>query len=115
MASLFLGGERWILTTVINRLIDPDLVSELEKVMFWLAIDREGVSLAESQADVPSLTPSKLLEALRLLGRRSLIEKASPTLIESNGLLSLQPVVMKYVTSLPLVQMVKHCTVVGLV
>jgi WD40 repeat protein len=68
-------------------------LSELEQqVMYWLAIDREWISLAQLQEDFfPSPSPSKLLEALQSLGGRSLIEKSA-------GLFTLQPVVMEYAT-----------------
>jgi WD40 repeat protein len=79
----------------INLLLNEQFrrLSDLEKqVMYWLAINREWVSLAELREDfVP--TPSKhiLLETLLSLVRRSLIEKSA-------GLFTLQPVVMEYVT-----------------
>jgi WD40 repeat protein len=63
-----------------------------QQVMYWLAIDREWVSVGQLQADFfPSPPPSKLLEALQALGNRSLLEKSA-------GLFTLQPVVMEYVT-----------------
>jgi WD40 repeat protein len=68
-------------------------LSELEKqVMYWLAINREWVTIAELREDfVPRISQSKLLEVLLSLRRRSLLEK-------NNGLFTLQPVVMEYVT-----------------
>ncbi|WP_375467656.1 NB-ARC domain-containing protein [uncultured Nostoc sp.] len=77
-------------------------LSDLEKdIMYWLAINRESITLSELREDIVSPVPqAKLLEALESLGRRSLIEKATPTLIEKTGsLFTLQPVVMEYVTS----------------
>jgi WD40 repeat protein/SpoVK/Ycf46/Vps4 family AAA+-type ATPase len=70
-----------------------DRLSPLEKqVMYWLAIDREAVSIAQLLADfMPSGLRSQLLGALQSLGRRSLIEKSA-------GHFTLQPVVMEYVT-----------------
>jgi WD40 repeat protein/transcriptional regulator with XRE-family HTH domain len=76
-------------------------LSDLEKdIMYWLAINREPVSLLELQEDFVSPIPSKkILEALESLVRRSLIEKASPTLFEKSAAhFTLQPVVMEYVT-----------------
>ncbi|WP_392480738.1 NB-ARC domain-containing protein [Nostoc sp. C110] len=90
------GDIRDILEQQFERL------SELEKdIMYWLAINRESITLSELREDIVSPVPqAKLLEALESLGRRSLIEKATPTLIEKTGLLfTLQPVVMEYVTS----------------
>jgi WD40 repeat protein len=79
----------------INVLLDEqfDRLSDLEKqVMYWLAIDREWVSLAELREDfVPRPPQHILLEALLSLVRRSLIEKNA-------GSFTLQPVVMEYVT-----------------
>jgi WD40 repeat protein len=73
-------------------------LSSLEKdLMYWLAINREPVTLAELRADlVIPVLPGKLLEALESLTRRNLIEKISlpPTLVH----FTLQPVVMEYVT-----------------
>ncbi len=76
-------------------------LSDLEKdIMYWLAINREPVSLSELREDIVSPVPQqKLLEAWESLGRRSLIEKATPTLVEKNTTaFTLQPVVMEYVT-----------------
>ncbi|MEC4811681.1 MAG: NB-ARC domain-containing protein [Scytonema sp. PMC 1069.18] len=61
-------------------------------IMYWLAINREPVSLSELQEDIVSpVPPQKLLEALESLVRRSLVEKSAATF-------TLQPVVMEYVT-----------------
>ncbi|MBN3906819.1 MAG: hypothetical protein HWQ35_09760 [Nostoc sp. NMS1] len=90
------GDIRDILEQQFERL------SDLEKdIMYWLAINRESVTLSELRDDIISPVPqAKLLEAVESLGRRSLIEKATPTLIEKTGsLFTLQPVVMEYVTS----------------
>jgi WD40 repeat protein len=85
----------------INLLLDEQFqrLSDLEKqVMYWLAIDREWVSLAELHEDFVTSPPSHtLLETLLSLVRRSLIEKNA-------GRFSLQPVVMEYVTE----QLVGH-------
>ncbi len=79
----------------INLLLDEQFrrLSDLEKqVMYWLAITREWVSLAELREDfVPSPPQHILLETLLSLVRRSLIEKSA-------GNFTLQPVVMEYVT-----------------
>lgn len=93
-------------TAVFNgicRLLDQQFnrLSELEKqVMFWLMINREPVSLSELEVDiVPLISRPKLLEALESLSLRSLIEKATPTLIEKSATcFTQQPVVMEYMT-----------------
>jgi WD40 repeat protein len=79
----------------IRALLDQQFarLSTLEKtVMYWLAIAREPVSLAELQDDmVPSVPKAELIEAIGSVGRRSLIEKRSATYTQ-------QPVVMEYMT-----------------
>ena len=90
------GDIRDILEQQFERL------SDLEKeIMYWLAINRESIALSELRDDIISPVPqAKLLDALESLGRRSLIEKATSTLIEKTGsFFTLQPVVMEYVTS----------------
>ncbi len=92
--SIF-GDIRDLLACQIDRLSDLE-----QQVMYWLAIDREPVSLSELRANfVPQVSLSDLLEALTSLERRCLIDKATPTLIEkSRTLFTLQPVVMEYMT-----------------
>ncbi|WP_310481059.1 WD40 repeat domain-containing protein, partial [Chamaesiphon sp. VAR_48_metabat_403] len=69
-------------------------LSEIEQqVLYWLAIGREAVSIAELLADfIPSGCRTQVLAALQSLDRQSLIEKSS-------GCFTLQPVVMEYVTA----------------
>jgi WD40 repeat protein len=78
-------GVRDLLDQHFNRL------SELEKsVMYWLAINREPVSVQELQEDiVPPVTKPRLLEALKGLVGRSLVEK-------NEASFTLQNVVMEY-------------------
>ncbi|BAY50428.1 WD-40 repeat-containing protein (plasmid) [Scytonema sp. HK-05] len=88
----------------IHELLDQQFARllDLEKeIMYWLAINREPVSLSELREDIVSPVPlQKLLEALESLARRSLTEKATPTLVEkSAATFTLQPVVMEYVTN----------------
>lgn len=68
-------------------------LSELEKqTMYWLAIAREWISIAQLREDfINNSSRTELLEVLLSLRRRSLIEKNA-------GLFTLQPVVMEYVT-----------------
>ncbi len=84
---LLFGDIRDLLDQQFNRW------SALEKeIMYWLAIDREPVSIARLGDDiVPNVTSASLLEALSSLGRSFLIE---PT----NGGFTLQPVIMEYIT-----------------
>lgn len=81
------GDIRDMLDQQFNRL------SALEmEIMYWLAINREPVSLSGLREDfaVPVSQP-KLLEALESLFRRSLLEKSAIRF-------TLQPVVMEYMT-----------------
>nr|MBA3924146.1 CHAT domain-containing protein [Nostocaceae cyanobacterium] len=70
-----------------------DRLSILEKqVMYWLAINREWISLKELQSDIIDLVKTRdLLTALESLQSRSLIENQA-------GKFTLQSVVMEYVT-----------------
>ncbi|PSB33678.1 NB-ARC domain-containing protein [Stenomitos frigidus] len=78
----------------VRDLLDQhfDRLSELEQsVMYWLAINREPVSVQELQEDiVPPVTKPRLLEALKGLVGRSLIEKTKTNFTQ-------QTVVMEYV------------------
>jgi len=80
----------------ISELLEQQFVrlSELEKdIMYWLAINREPVSLSQLKQDiVTSITPKKILEAVESLARRSLVE-------ESESCFTQQAVVMEYVTN----------------
>lgn len=85
--SVIFGRVRDLLDQQLNRLSDLE-----REVMYWLAINREPVSISELRNDIVSLeSPPKLLEALQSLVRRSLIEKSA-------ALFTLQPVVMEYLT-----------------
>ncbi|HEY9625653.1 MAG TPA: NB-ARC domain-containing protein, partial [Crinalium sp.] len=84
-----------------------DRLSEIEQEMFfWLAINREPLSLSELGGDVITTAfKRRLPDAIQSLLRRSLIEKVEPTLIEreeglerEEGRFFLQPVVLGYAT-----------------
>ena len=68
-------------------------LTEIEKsVMYWLAINREGVSLYELADDIhPQLLKHQLLEAVESILRRSLMEQSMIGFTQ-------QPVIMEYVT-----------------
>ncbi len=68
-------------------------LSELEKdVMYWLAIERESVSLGDLENSILSISSrSQLLTILQSLKRRSLIERTNKGFAQ-------QPVVMEYIT-----------------
>ncbi|MBD2358369.1 hypothetical protein H6G41_27795 [Tolypothrix sp. FACHB-123] len=80
----------------IRDLLDQQFhrLTALEReIMYWLAINREPISLAELQADfVAHIPPRELLESLSSLQRRSVIEKNA-------GGFTQQPVVMEYVSN----------------
>jgi len=77
-------------------------LSDLEReVMYWLAINREPITLSQLRGDIVSPgTPHRLVEALESLVRRSLIHKATQTQVEKSApLFTLEPVLMEYVTN----------------
>ncbi len=80
----------------IRDLLDQQFhrLTVLEReIMYWLAINREPISLGELQADFVAHVPLReLLESLSSLQRRSVIEKNA-------GGFTQQPVVMEYVTN----------------
>jgi len=84
--SIF-GGVREILGQQFDR-----LSTLARSIMYWLAIEREAISLENLREDIIHPGSSRdVLEALSSLGRRSLIERS--------GLgITLQNVVMEYVT-----------------
>lgn len=88
-------SQRTVVFGEISELLEQQFnrLSPLEqRVMYWLAISREWVTLKELQIDiVPAASQRELLEALASLQARSLIE--------SNTIgFSQQPVVMEYMT-----------------
>jgi len=86
-SAVVFGDIRDLLEQQFERLTDLE-----KEIMYWLAIDRELISLSELREDVVSPVPApKILEALESLSRRDLIEKNA-------ALFTLQPVVMEYVT-----------------
>jgi WD40 repeat protein len=90
----FLAAEVTIFSD-IRHLLDQqfDRLSPAEqKVMYWLAIERDRVTIADLHAQIiPATTKSLLLATLESLQRRSLIEQHS-------GKFSQQAVVMEYMT-----------------
>ncbi len=85
--SLVFNSIRGLLDQQFNRL------SNLEKqIMYCLAVNRQPTSPIALEADtLPSISKVKLLEALKSLLRRSLVEKSSAGFTQ-------QPVVMEYTT-----------------
>ncbi|MEM9004625.1 MAG: WD40 repeat domain-containing protein [Cyanobacteria bacterium P01_F01_bin.86] len=89
----FVSQEPFILEDIRDLITHQfERLPELERaVMFWLAINREPISLTDLQQDFldpPSV--SELLQVLASLQRRSLIEIQADTFTQ-------QPVVMEYV------------------
>lgn len=94
-SSAVFGDIHHLLEQQFNRL------SNIEKeVAYWLAINREPISLDELQEDTMSSIPLlRLLETLESLSRRSIIEKNLPLYqAKSDKYFTLHPVVMEYVT-----------------
>jgi WD40 repeat protein/transcriptional regulator with XRE-family HTH domain len=102
--ELFMGEiatflrEKEIAIDNISILLDQQFqrLSSLEQtIMFWLAIDREAVSLYELRDDIiPPISKSDLTEALKSLRHRLMIETSG------SALFRLQPIIMEYVTGL---------------
>jgi WD40 repeat protein len=85
--SLIFEDMRDLLDCQFNRL------SDLEKeIMYWLAIEREPISLQQLKGNIlSSASRRNLPEGLRSLRQRSLIEMSS-------GKFTQQPVIMEYIT-----------------
>mgnify|MGYP002776999124 CR=1 FL=1 len=86
---------RDLLDRQFNRLSEAE-----QKTLFWFAIHREPLTTKDIQDSViGSVQQQSIPQHLNSLLRRSLIEKAKPTLLEKqDGAFFLQPVVMEYVT-----------------
>src|SRR5205807_7913004 len=70
-------------------------LSALEQMlMYWLAIERELITLEALRADLRyPISKSKVVEAMHSLRGRSLVERG-----EQGAVFTLQPVVLEYVT-----------------
>ena len=90
------GNIRTLLEEQFNRL------SELEKqIIYWFAISRDSVSLADIKKDLIEQDNIRILEAVESLLRRSLIEKAVDAGVVR---FILQSVVEEYITKRLIVQ-----------
>jgi len=70
------------------------LSAQEQELLYWLAIEREAVSLEDMYKDlVYPVAKGTFLEVLKSLRRRSMIEP------QGNGTFTLQPVIMEYVTA----------------
>lgn len=94
--TVFFNGVRYLLDQQFDRL------SKLEQTaMYWLAINRSWTEIGELAEDImPPVAKTKLIEALRSLMWRSLIERQAQTYTQ-------QPVIMEYVTN-RLIEQVNH-------
>ncbi|MBE9214690.1 pentapeptide repeat-containing protein [Plectonema cf. radiosum LEGE 06105] len=85
----------------IRDLLDQQFyrLTKLEQqIMFWVAINREPVSLSELQTDfVINVSPRELLESLSSLQRRSFIQQSKDAKFRVSTVFTQQPVVMEYV------------------
>jgi hypothetical protein len=70
-----------------------------QKIMYWLAINREGATPAKLKSEIlPNVSGWQLMEALESLAQRSLIEdRRSPDTTASTSL-TLQPAIVEYLT-----------------
>jgi WD40 repeat protein/transcriptional regulator with XRE-family HTH domain len=96
--------EGSVLLHTLQHLLDHQFarLTTLEQdILYWLAIERDPISLEELSADLNSTTPRReLLSALMSLLRRCLIERG-----EQKASFTLQPVVMEYVSERLVTQM----------
>lgn len=91
--TVYLGQINTVLEQQFGRLSDLET-----QIMRHLGNIRQPISLSQLQADIsPSVFTSQLMAALESLKWRSLIETITE---DDEVLLTLQPVVMKYTTSL---------------
>ena len=88
-------GIRTLLERQFQRLTTLE-----RQIMYWLAINREPISVVELQTDfISPASKSKLVEVLASLRQRCLIEGTSPTHSNNNPVVfTQQPVVMEYIT-----------------
>jgi WD40 repeat protein len=90
-------AEGWGVVGDLEYLFNQQLerLSSLEQeILYWLAVERQPLSLSELKADFRATVSSKALgEGLISLRRRSLIEDS-----ELAGYFGLQPVIMEYLT-----------------
>lgn len=85
--SIYIGDVEDVLDEQFARLSKLE-----EKIMYWIAINREWLSLSELLEDVISPLPkSEILKALESLHRRSLIEMSGKLFIQ-------QPIIMEYIS-----------------
>ncbi len=98
----FMSQSTVFVTDVVTELLAQQIgrLSDLEsEVMYWLAIACQPISLSELKTKLwRSVSTAELLDALQSLQRRSLIEKDA-TAEGGEALFTLQPVVMKFVTT----------------
>lgn len=89
-------AEKEIVFGYIQDFLEEQIrrLSELEQeVMYWLAIEREAISLSELWENIIHRVPkSTLLEAVNSLRRRAMIE------FSGGNHFTLQPVIMEYMT-----------------
>jgi hypothetical protein len=70
-----------------------------QEIMYWLAINQEGVTPAKLHKEIlPKVPWRELLEALESLQARSLIENERSLIDTANENLTQQPVIIEYVT-----------------
>ena len=79
---------------VIYLLNRHERLSEAEKqILYWFAIDREGVDMAELPKNILPIWQRQVWEGLTFLHWRSLIETS-----KDSAIFTIQPVVMEYIT-----------------
>lgn len=98
----YLGRGTFVFEDIRN-LLDRQfnrLSVEEQKILYWFAIHREPVTIAEiRQNAIGSALQQTVPQHVNSLRRRSLIEKTKPTLLEkTDGLFFLQPAIVEHIT-----------------
>src|SRR6266487_1211036 len=85
--ELFFRDVRDVLEQQMKRLSAPE-----EEIVYWLALERESITLSDLQEDIAHALPKgELQEAVRSLQRRQLIETSATGI-------TLHPLIMEYLT-----------------
>ncbi|MUL36715.1 WD40 repeat domain-containing protein [Gloeocapsopsis dulcis] len=103
--TVIFGDIRDLLASQVDRLSDIE-----QQVMYWLAINREPVTLSELRADFLHIAVGDLFDAVNSLETKCLINKVTHTFIEKSCVFTLQPVVMEYMTDRLIQQITREVT-----
>ena len=93
-------AQRSLVFGEINQLLNKSFkrLSSLEKeILYWLASGSQAMSLSEIQTEIPlSIYPVELIEALKSLNQRSLVEA---TQIQQRSVFDLSPMIREFIVN----------------